>query len=97
MSPEKVLEEVKIVLYHFPNIKHLSIIDDNYLVSKKRALKIAELLLKNNIELSYQLQGVNVSSIYKLNHQELKLLSKSGLVRIDMGIETASKDILKKQ
>ena len=96
MSPEKVLEEVKILLYHFPNIKHLSIIDDNYLVSKKRALKIAELLLKNNIELSYQLQGVNVSSIYKLNHQELKLLSKSGLVRIDMGIETASKDILKK-
>jgi len=79
---------------NFPQVGHISIVDDNFLADRKRALEIASGLLKLDLGLTYQVQGANVNDVDRLSEHDLHLLKRSGCVRLDMGVESGSKKII---
>ncbi len=92
---DSVLERWRRLRSERPHIKHLSIVDDNYFGKKTHALAIAEGLAKEGAPFTYQVQGAEVAVLAQLSDSELELLKASGCTRLDMGVESGSRRLLK--
>lgn len=91
-SPENVVDEIK-VLYNNYNVKEISIFDDNFTFDKERVKKICNLLIKENMDLIWNLpNGVMLTT---LDEDLLKLMKKAGCYEVCIGIESCSNKILK--
>jgi len=93
-SPKSVLDEIKNIV---GTRKHtyLSILDDTFLVNRKRVEEIAKGLIKEYGKTS-QLKWFCESRVdFIIKNSDLfKLLRKAGLVRIQIGIESGSQKVL---
>ncbi len=92
-SAEVVIEHLRHLRASLPGVSHVSITDDSYFTRTERALAIAEGILREGWDLTYQVQGAIIPILKKLSDDELALLRKSGMVRVDMGVETGSERI----
>ncbi|MBI5528161.1 MAG: B12-binding domain-containing radical SAM protein [Deltaproteobacteria bacterium] len=90
----RVVRRVGEMLDRFPGVRHLSIVDDNYFVDRKRAIAIAGGLAGLGRDLTYQVQGVQAGLLHAMTDAELVLLRRSGLARVDIGAETGSGRLL---
>ena len=93
-SAQKVLERVHSLKVKFPGIQHLSLVDDNYFVSIGRVKEIAEGLVRMKSPVTYQVQGAHTGQIHRMDVEDLRLMARSGCVRLDMGVESGSPRIL---
>lgn len=90
---ENIIYELKMLKQKF-NINAFSIVDDNFTLKNDFAKKICIELIKNNINLKWNLpNGVRLDSLDK---ELLQLLEKSGCFGIDVAIESGSQKILNK-
>ena len=90
---EQVVEET-IDLSRRYRLELLWIADDNFLVDLKRALQIAEQLIRKGGSFKWSVQATtNLTA--RLSVSELTLLRRSGLHQICQGIETASPTVMK--
>ncbi len=94
-SADKVLSRIIDLTRKFPDVRHLSLVDDNFFGNPRRALAIAEGLVRMNIPITYQVQGAHIEQIRRMSETNLALLRRSGCVRLDMGVESGSPHILK--
>ncbi len=94
MSAHRTLQSVEELLASFPDVRHLSLVDDNYFVDLDRVREISRLLISRGFGLSYQVQGTHISTVKKLSHEDLDLLRASGCERLDMGVESGSRTVL---
>ena len=88
---EHVLSEIKF-LYYNHSIREIHIVDDNFTLNKKYAKKFCEELIALGLDLSWATpNGVRLDS---LDTELLRLMKKSGLYIISLGIESGSERIL---
>ncbi|MGC8928614.1 MAG: B12-binding domain-containing radical SAM protein [Myxococcota bacterium] len=87
MSPERVIADVLNLRQKY-GVEDIYFIDDNFYIDIERGIEIAKGLMKSDI--TYQIQGVDIITLSKMDDKQLDLLEKSGLKRITIGIETGS-------
>lgn len=89
-SSNYVIEEIKNLIANF-GIKFISFEDDNFIISKKRAVEICEGIIKNRLDIQW---GCSCR-VDGLESKLLKLMKEAGCRDIYCGIESASKRIKK--
>ena len=90
---EQVVEETVDLARRY-RLELLWMSDDNFLVDLKRALGIAEGLIRAGASFKWSIQATtNLTA--RLTVEELRLLRRSGLHQICQGIETASAAVMK--
>ncbi len=87
-----VEETVDLVLRY--QLQLLWIVDDNFLVDRERALKIAEGLIRRGVSFEWSIQA-STNLVNRLDVDQLKLLRRAGLRQICHGAESASPTVLK--
>ncbi|MEA3369349.1 MAG: radical SAM protein [Candidatus Ratteibacteria bacterium] len=91
-NPESVVDEIEFALKRYKT-RNLEIFDDNFLLDKKRAVNIMEMILKRNIKMRLRFgNGVRAD---KLDEENVKLMKAAGLYEVGMGIESADPDIFR--
>ena len=66
-------------------------LDDNFFIDKARAWKIVSAL--PNLGVRYEIQGIDIQTIAGLSDADLDLLEETGLVKMTIGVESASDSI----
>ncbi|MFV1950860.1 MAG: radical SAM protein [Nitrospinota bacterium] len=93
MSPEKVLEQVKLAVNKY-NIKGIGFVDDNFFASIKRANQILELIEKAGLGVRLWFQGARVDSLHSMSESQLQRLEKLGVEYLQIGVESGSQKVL---
>ncbi len=89
-SPENVLQEIK--HWYKQGFKNFEINDDCFSLDLKRAEKICDLIIQNELKITYQLyNGIRVDRISK---RLLKKMKMSGCITISYGAESGNQEIL---
>lgn len=86
-TPQNVVDEIEYVYTKF-NHRHFSFMDENFSLSRSRALEICNLILKRNLNL--QFETPNGLSISTLDEEILDALVSAGMVRTYLAIESGS-------
>lgn len=89
-SSKNVVEEVKHVHGKY-GTKSFYFVDDTFTLNKKRTKKICELLVESDLDISW----ICDTRVDTINEELLRLMKKSGCVRVKIGIESGSERILK--
>ncbi len=91
-SPENVIEEIKYLIDNF-GIKEVHFEDDNLTLKRDHIEKICNLILENNLNISWACpNGIRAD---KVDEELIKLMAKSGCYYFAYGIESANAQILK--
>ena len=93
LEAEQVVEETTSLVSRY-GLQLLWLVDDNFLVDRERALKIAEGLIERAVPFEWSIQA-STNLVTRLTTGELKLLRRAGLSQICHGAESASPRILK--
>ncbi|MDO9577106.1 MAG: radical SAM protein [Candidatus Cloacimonadales bacterium] len=90
-SPENVIEEIKFLIKNF-GVKEIHFEDDNLTLKRDHIEKICQLMIKNNIKISWACpNGIRADAVYE---SLIKLMKKSGCYLIAFGVESADPQIL---
>jgi radical SAM superfamily enzyme YgiQ (UPF0313 family) len=92
LEPEQVVEETT-ELVSRNSLELLWIVDDNFLVSKERALGIAERLVRKGVRFDWSVQA-STNLVTRLTVDELRLLRRSGLSQVSQGADSGSPRVL---
>jgi len=93
-SAAKVLARLRALRAAYPELEHLSLVDDNYFGDLNRVHEIAAGLIDMGSPLTYQVQGAHIQVLSGMSDEDLLLLRQSGCERLDMGVESGSEKIL---
>ncbi len=89
-SAGKVRERLELAKREF-GANSVYFVDDNFFVRKERGLEIASTMME--LDMDWQLQGVDIQTLKRLTREELSFLKTSGLVRISVGVESGSERV----
>lgn len=94
-SAEKVVEEITQNLERF-NLKTFSITDDTFVAHPERAMKICNLLIdyKERSGRDFKFYCEGRVDIFARHPELLPLLKKAGLIRLQIGIESGTQEII---
>jgi magnesium-protoporphyrin IX monomethyl ester (oxidative) cyclase len=91
-SPENVISELRQMKDDF-GVKQVSFDDDNLALSKKRILKLCELMRKERLDLRWDTpNGIAVNSLDK---EVLTAMKESGCYSLNLAVESGDRDILR--
>ncbi len=93
LEPERVVIEIADLVERYA-LQLIWVVDDNFLVDRERALRIAEGLIRRRVTFDWSVQS-SINLVHRLEVSELKLLRRAGLSQISHGFESASPKILK--
>jgi anaerobic magnesium-protoporphyrin IX monomethyl ester cyclase len=89
-SPERVIEEIKFMLAS--GFKEIHIVDDMFSTDIKRAKKICDMIMEENLKFPWTLQnGLRVDSV---DEELLFKLKQAGCYRVTFGVESGNQRIL---
>jgi len=91
LSADNVLKRIENLVNTYKNIENILFFDDNFFVDFKRARDIVERL--KPLGVTYQIQGVDILTLKRMDEDFLKLLQDSGCIRLLTGIESGSEKI----
>lgn len=92
LEAERVVEETSdLVSRH--RLQLVWVVDDNFLVDRGRALRIAEGLVRRGTAFEWSIQATT-NLVARLSVDELKLLRRAGLTQICHGAESGSHEVL---
>lgn len=94
MSADRVVSNIK-YLSREMKIKSILIIDDNFFEDIGRAKEIFHRLIDDKIAVNLDIQGMRIDAVEKLTDEELALMVKAGVRKVNIGIESGSPRILK--
>ncbi|MBV8571667.1 MAG: B12-binding domain-containing radical SAM protein, partial [Acidobacteriaceae bacterium] len=92
LDPEQVVEEVTDLVCRY-RLQLLWVVDDNFLVDRERAVKIAEGLVRSGVQFDWSIQA-STNLVTRMTIEELKLLRRAGLSQVSQGADSGSKKIL---
>ena len=81
-------------LHRTYGIRNFFISDDSFFASMDRALELASSLVSENLSIKWGCEA-NLSDLCKLDESALRLLEKSGLDMLSMGVESGSKRVIR--
>lgn len=88
-SVEAVVEEFQYIEREFPGVQEIFIEDDTLTVDKKRCRALAEALIKAKTKIRY-----TANARCDVDYETLKLMRRSGLRLLCVGVESADQQIL---
>lgn len=91
-SPENIIAEIK-MLHGKYGIREVSIWDDNFALSKERALKFCRLLKEADLDLIWWCP--NGVSLHTVDEELLAAMKASGCYAVAFGVESGSERVLK--
>jgi radical SAM superfamily enzyme YgiQ (UPF0313 family) len=88
-SPERVVDEMELVLERFPHVKIIDPVDDNFFVDRKRVESICTGLLSRGVKVAWR---ANCRFDYLATYGEefVSLLEQAGCMELDFGGESGS-------
>ncbi len=89
-SPENVVEEIEYLIRKY-GIKGITFRDPVFTFDRKRALEIADLILRRGLDIRFGIEA----RTDKLDDELLKVLYRAGLRSVEIGIESANEKILR--
>lgn len=92
LEAEQVVEEVSDLVSRY-SLRLLWVVDDNFLVDRERAVKIAEGLIRTGVKFDWSIQA-STNLVTRLTVEELKLLRRAGLSQVAQGAESGSQKVL---
>ncbi|MDP8255706.1 MAG: radical SAM protein [Candidatus Alcyoniella australis] len=95
LEPERAVEQMLAVQREFPNLGLLEVVDDSFFHDLQRGLRIMELKIERGPQVPMQLQGVEVRNVALMNDEQLALLARAGVRRVDLGVESGSDRVQK--
>ena len=90
-SPIKVFEMMQ-HLHDTYGVRHIMFVDDLFLASRVRVTELCELLLKNNLKMTWTC----TARVDTVKPDVLEIMKKAGCWEISFGLETGSNDLLQK-
>lgn len=88
----QVVEEITDLVTRY-RLKLLWVVDDNFLVDRKRAVDIAEGLVRSGVKFDWSIQA-STNLVTRLTVEELRLLRRSGLSQVSQGADSGSPKVL---
>ncbi len=88
-SPQKVFE----IMQHLQEtygIKHILFVDDLFTASRKRTMELCELILENNMDITWSC----ASRVDVVKPDVLEMMKKAGCWEISFGLESGSNELL---
>src|ERR1700733_7212202 len=92
LDADQVVEEVSDLVSRY-GLQLLWVVDDNFLVDRDRAVKIAEGLVRKGLQFDWSIQA-STNLVTRLTVEELKLLRRAGLSQVAQGADSGSQKIL---
>lgn len=90
-TPQNIIQEIKYLIGHF-GVKEIHFEDDNLTLKKERIEQICNLLIENEINVSWATpNGIRAD---KINEELIRLMAKSGCYYLAYGVESANPKIL---
>ena len=93
LKAERVVKEIKKLAEEY-EVKEFIITDSNFFVDKQRFVRICKGLIKEKLNIKYDVGGGRVDTLLRLNPEEWKLLKESGCNLILIGAESGDQSIL---
>ncbi len=90
-SPETVFNTMKHLQQQF-GIQHIQFVDDLFLASRIRTLKLCDLIIENNLQISWSC----TARVDTVKLDVLKRMKQAGCWEISFGLETGSNELLQK-
>jgi len=87
-SAENVVKELEEISKDYQTV---FIVDDNFLMDKKKAYKIMDLLIEKNLDLDIWISGVRITDADK---DLFKKMKKAGVKSLEFGIESGNQEVL---
>lgn len=91
-SAERVVQEIEELVFKY-GINEISINDDQFILDKKRVMKICDLLIKKKLKLSFVLPAG--ASIWLMDYELIQKMKRVGFYRLGFPIESGNKNTLK--
>jgi radical SAM superfamily enzyme YgiQ (UPF0313 family) len=91
-TPENVISEIKLLLNNYPGIKSINFMDDNFTADKKRVLRLSSLMVADDLN-TYN--WVCLARVDQIDEEIAFAIKAAGCVRVHLGIESGSEQILK--
>ena len=92
LEAEQVVEEMTDLVTRY-RLSLLWVVDDNFLVDRKRAVDIAEGLVRSGVKFDWSIQA-STNLVTRLTVDEWKLLRRAGLSQVSQGADSGSRRVL---
>jgi radical SAM superfamily enzyme YgiQ (UPF0313 family) len=86
-NPDRVAERLVFLKNNF-NVNGIYFVDDNFFIDIGRAARIAGKMAETNM--NWQVQGVDIAALNKMDDEFFYFLSRCGLRRITVGVDSGS-------
>src|SRR5215471_6765186 len=93
LPSERVVAEVTELVRRF-RLDLVDIVDDNFLVDRARGIDIARGFIESGLKFEWCIQ-TTANFLLRSSDEEVRLLRESGLVRVFIGAESGSEDVLR--
>ena len=90
---DKVVADLSELVPRF-RIDEVALLDSNFLVDIKRALRIARGIVDSKVKFRWTFQA-STDFLWKMSDDEVRLLAESGVSHMGFGTESASQDVLR--
>ncbi|MBI5144899.1 MAG: B12-binding domain-containing radical SAM protein [Candidatus Omnitrophica bacterium] len=92
LTPENIISRIKRVKSQF-GVRGIEFLDLESFIDQQRIKKLCELIIREDLNIFWN-ACARINDILKMNTDEIRLLEKSGLKRLALGIESGSNRIL---
>jgi len=92
--PERVVEDLRYITGKF-GVKGIFLLDDNFFVDLGRVERICELIIERGIKVRFYNVNCRLDTLAKMDIGSLQLLKTAGIDSLFVGIESASRRVLK--
>jgi anaerobic magnesium-protoporphyrin IX monomethyl ester cyclase len=92
LDPEQVVEETTELVSRY-GLSLLWIVDDNFLVDRRRVVAIAEGLVRRGVRFDWSIQA-STNLVNRFTIEELKLLKRAGLSQVAQGADSGSEKVM---
>jgi anaerobic magnesium-protoporphyrin IX monomethyl ester cyclase len=92
LDPEQVVAETT-ELVSRNGLSLLWMVDDNFLVDRERALRIAEGIIRTGVRFEWSIQA-STNLVVRLGIEEWKLMRRAGLTQVSQGADSGSPKVL---
>src|SRR5215471_14924823 len=92
LEPEQASEELCDLASRY-RLQLVWVVDDNFLVDRDRALRIAEGIVERGVRFEWSIQA-STNLVTRLTVEELKLMRRAGLTQVAQGADSGSPKVL---
>lgn len=89
-SVGNVFAEIQYLKTKYPQLKHIQILDDTFLLDNKRVIELCKLIIDANLGITFGC----IARVKPISSEMFSWMEKAGFVSIEFGLETGSQKML---